>query len=60
MHIQLAEDLSSVQKVGVVNDLVDVISQERQVENECHPVAIDQEEEGQKAMDGCLRDDICV
>lgn len=60
MHVQLAEDLRSVQQMGVVHDLIDIVSQERQVEDKSNPVAIDQEHEGQEAMNGCFGDDVCV
>lgn len=60
MHVQLAEDLRGIQQMGVVNDLVDIVSQERQVEDESDPVAIDQEQEGEEAVNGGFGDDVCV
>lgn len=60
MHIQLPENLRSIQQMGVVNDLVNVVSEERQVEDERDPVAVDQEQEGEETVDGCFRDDVGV
>ena len=60
MHVQLAENLSSVQEVGVVDDLVDVVGNEGQVEDERNPVAVDKEEESQEAVDCGLWNDVCV
>lgn len=40
--------------------LLDVVGQERQVENERDPVAVDQEEERQETMDGGFGDDVGV
>lgn len=42
------------------NVLLDVESEEWQIEQKCNPVPIDKEQEGQEAMDGRFRDDICV
>ena len=42
------------------NVLLRVESQERQVENQCHPVTIDNEEDGHKAMNSGLWDDVGV
>jgi len=44
----------------VFDILVDVISHERKVEDEGDPVAVDEKEECEEAMDGCFWDDVCV
>jgi hypothetical protein len=40
--------------------LVNVIGHERKVEDEGDPVAVDEKEECEEAMDGCFWDDVCV
>jgi hypothetical protein len=40
--------------------LLDVPGNKRQVEDQSQPVAVDEEEEGQEAVDGGLRDDVGV
>ena len=42
------------------NVLLNVECKERQIEQKCNPVPIDKEQEGQKAMDGSFRDNVCV
>lgn len=78
MDIQLAEDLSGIKEMGVVNDpvnagqlkvkihlelgliLLDVPSQERKVENQRQPVAVDEEEEREETVDGSFGNDVGV
>jgi len=60
VNIQLAENLSSIQEMLVVHNLLNIPRDERQVEQERYPITIDQEEEGQEAMYGRFRDDIRV
>lgn len=60
VDVELAEDLSRIEEVGVVNDLLDVPAKERQVENKRHPVSVDKEEEGQETVYGSLRDNVGV
>jgi len=60
VYIQLPEDLSGVQKMCVIQDFLDVEGEERCVEEQRDPVAIDKEEEGQEAMDGSFRYNVCV
>jgi hypothetical protein len=43
-----------------MNVLLDVPAKERQVENKRHPVAVDEEEEGQETMHSSLGDDVGV
>jgi hypothetical protein len=45
---------------GYGDVLLRVPSQERQVENERHPVSVDQEQDGQECVDTGLRDDVHV
>ena len=40
--------------------LLDIECQEGQIENQRHPVTIDQKQECQKAMDRCFRDDVGI
>lgn len=40
--------------------LLDVPAEERQVKDKSQPVAVDEEEEGQEAVNGSLGDDVCV
>lgn len=60
MHVQLPEDLSRVQEMRVVNNLLDVVSEERQVEDQRNPVSVDQEQERQESVDGDFGDDVRV
>jgi hypothetical protein len=60
VDVQLAEDLGSIQQVGVANDLLDVPSEKRNVEQKRQPVAIDQEKECQESVYGSLGDDVGV
>jgi hypothetical protein len=43
-----------------IDILFDVPAKERQVENERHPVTVDEEEEGQETVHSSLGDDIGV
>lgn len=40
--------------------LLDVVSEKRQVEDQCQPVSIDKEEKGQHTVDGGFGDDVGV
>jgi hypothetical protein len=60
VDVQLAEDLGSIQQVGVASNLLDVPSEKRNVEQKRQPVAIDQEEERQKSVYSSLGDDVGV
>lgn len=60
MHIQLPKDLRSIQQVGVVDNLINIIPQQRQVEDKRDPVAVDQKQKGEETMDGGFRDDVGV
>lgn len=42
------------------SSLLDVVSEERKIENERNPVAVDEEQKGQEAMDGRFGDDVGV
>lgn len=44
----------------VVNDLLDVVTEEGKVEDQGNPVPVDQEQKGQEAMDGSFGDDVGV
>jgi len=60
VHVKLAEYLCRIKEMGVVDDLLHVPADERQVDDQRQPVAVDKKQEGQEAMDGGLRDDIRV
>jgi len=60
VHVELPEDLRSVEQVLVLEDLLRVPGQEGQVKDERHPVAVDQEQEGQESVDTGLGDDVHV
>lgn len=60
VNIELAEDLSRIEEMSVVNNLLDVPAKERQVENERDPVTVDEEEEGQETVHSSLGDDIGI
>ena len=90
VHVQLPEDLGSVEQVLVLEDPVVILlaccsfcqfitpllesmprrifrdvllcvpGQERQVEDERHPVAVDQEQDSQECVDTSLGDDVHV
>jgi len=60
MNIELPEDLGGVEEMGVIDNLLDVPGQERQVQDQRHPVSVDKEKEGQETMDGDFRDDVGV
>ena len=40
--------------------LLDVPAEERKVKDKSQPVAVDEEQEGQEAVNGSLGDDVCV
>lgn len=42
------------------NVLLDVPSQQRQVQDQRQPVSVDKEQEGQESMYGSLGNDVCV
>lgn len=60
MNVQLAEDLRGIQQVSVVNDFLYVPCEQRQIQDQCHPVSVDKEQKGQETMYGGLRDDVGV
>lgn len=60
VNIELAEDLSRIEEMSVVDNLLDVPAKERQVENERDPVTVDEEEEGQETVHSSLGDDIGI
>lgn len=60
VYIQLAEDLGGIQEMSVVNNLLDVVAQERQVEDKRQPVSVDQEHESEESMDGGFGNDVGV
>jgi len=60
VHIELSEDFRRVQKVLVLKDLLSVPCQQRQIQDQCDPVSVDKEEEGQEGVYGGLGDDVCV
>jgi len=41
MHVQFSEDLCGVQKVGVIQNLLDVEREEWQIEQKRNPIPID-------------------
>lgn len=53
-----AEDLGSVQQVGVGVDLAGVEGEKRGVEEERPPVAIDEEQQGEETLDRCFWQDV--
>jgi hypothetical protein len=60
MDVELAENLGSIQEMGVVDDLLDVPCEERDVEQQGHPVAVDQEEQRQESVHSGLGNDVRV
>lgn len=60
VYVELAEDLGGVEQMGVVDDLLDVPSEERQVENQRQPVTVDKEQEGEEAVDSGFGDNVGV
>jgi TPP-dependent indolepyruvate ferredoxin oxidoreductase alpha subunit len=60
VDVELAENLSGVQKVLVVKDLLSVVGEQRQVQDNRKPVAIDNEQEGQESMNSSLGDNVGV
>lgn len=46
--------------MGVVDDLVRIPSEERQIQDQRYPVAIDKEQEGEESMDGGFGNDVLV
>lgn len=60
VHIQLAEDLSRIQEVLVVVNLLSVEGQERQVQDDSEPVAVNDEEECKESVNGSLGDNVGV
>lgn len=51
---QCSEDLGGVQQVVFLDELVDVVSEHWQVQQKHKPVAIEQEKQGQKAVQATL------
>jgi len=43
VHIELSEDFRRVQKVLVLEDLLSVPCQQRQIQDQCDPVSVDKE-----------------
>lgn len=60
VYIQLPENLRRVQKMLVLEDLLRIERQKRQVQQDRDPVAIDDKEEGQERVDGSFRDDVGI
>lgn len=60
VDIELPEDLSCVQKMLVIEDLLSIVSEKRQVQDNRKPVAIDNEQEGQESVNGSFGDDVGV
>ena len=60
VHIQLPENLRRIQQVLVINDLLGIPRQQRQIQQQRNPVPVDEEEEGQKGVDGGFGDDVGV
>jgi len=60
VDVELAEDLGGVEKVGVLEDLLRVPGQEREVQDQRQPVAVDQEQESEESVNGGFGDDVGV
>jgi len=60
VDVQLPEDLCRIEEVSVLEDLLDVPDQQRQVEYQREPISVDKEEECQKSVHGGLGDDVGV
>lgn len=60
VNIKLPEDLSRVKEVGVVNDLLDVPSEERQVQDQRQPISVDEEQERHESMNGDFGENVGV
>lgn len=58
--IQGAENFGSIQEVCIVEDLLDIESKQRQVQNQSDPVSVDQEQQSQEGVDGGFGDDVGV
>jgi len=60
VYIQLSEDLSSVKKVGIVHNLLDIPPQQGSVEDYGNPISVNEKEEGKEAVYGSLGYDVRV
>jgi len=60
MHIQFSEYLRCIQEVLVFENLFAIEYQERQVQNQGKPIAIDKEQERQEGVDGSFWDNVGV
>jgi len=60
VHIQLPENLRCVEQVLVLEYLLCIPREHGQVEDECNPVSVDQEHEGEETMHGSFWDDVRV
>jgi hypothetical protein len=60
VDVQLAEDLGSIQQVGVLEDLLDVPGEQRKVQDQSQPISVNEEEEGQETVYRSLGDDVGV
>jgi len=60
VYIQFPEDLRGVQEMLVVEDLLCVECQQRQIQEQGDPVSIDQEQKGQEGVYGGFGDDVGI
>ena len=60
VHVELPEDFSRVKQMLIVDDLLSIPGQERNVEQKRSPVSIDEEESCQKCVDGGFWNDVGV
>lgn len=60
VHVKLPENLGGIQKMRVVNDLLDIPAEKGQVKDEWQPVSVDQEDKRQESMYGGFGDYVGV
>jgi len=60
VHIQLSEDFSGIEKMGVINNLLDIEGKEWKVENQRNPISIDEEQKGEETMNRSFWNDVGV
>jgi len=60
VDVEFSEDLSGIQKMCVVNDLLDIECHKWQIEDERNPVPVDEEQDSQEPMNRRFRNNVRV
>lgn len=60
VYVELSENLSGIQKVLVLEDLLCVPCKQRQVEDQGEPVTVDEEQDSEESVDSSFRNNVGV